>query len=186
MSTIVIQETVNADFNDIMGVQRQAFGSDEEAELTANLLKDSSAEPVLSLLARDNTDAVGHILFTRASIIRENINEADPLLVHILAPLAVIPGYQNRGIGGMLVRNGLEILKEWRTGIVFVLGHIEYYPRHGFIPDAGKQGFAAPYPIPKKDADAWMLQALTPQGRDAFPGKVRCADALNRPEYWVE
>ena len=41
--------------------------------------------------------------------------------------------------------------------LVFVLGHPDYYPRHGFKP-AGALGFEAPYPIPDKNVNAWMVQ----------------------------
>tara|TARA_R110000765_G_scaffold426037_1_gene540453 strand:- start:58 stop:387 length:330 start_codon:yes stop_codon:yes gene_type:complete len=107
-------------------------------------------------------------------------------LVRILGPLAVKPQYQSRGVGGKLIKKGLEILKEKSSELVFVLGHKKYYPKYGFIPDAGKLGFAAPYPIPTKDANAWMVQSLTPKGLEYNHGKIRCADELNKPEHWKE
>ena len=70
--------------------------------------------------------------------------------------------------------------------MVFVLGHMEYYPRYGFTPDAGRLGFSAPYPIPSEFANAWMVQALQPYGLSKAKGKVICADALDRPEHWRE
>ena len=51
-----------------MTVEEQAFGYDKEAKLTAALLKDKTAEPILSLLAYHNNLAIGHILFTRVYI----------------------------------------------------------------------------------------------------------------------
>jgi putative acetyltransferase len=69
--------------------------------------------------------------------------------------------------------------------LVFVLGHPGYYPRHGFTP-AGVLGFHAPYPIPEKNADAWMVQELHPGVIGRARGKILCADAINRPEYWRE
>ena len=69
---------------------------------------------------------------------------------------------------------------------ILVLGHKEYYPRHGFIPGAEKLGFPAPYPILEKHADYWMAQALTDDGFSGPKGRVVCADALNRPEHWRE
>lgn len=140
---ITIRETTPADSGTVFEVQRAGFGYDKEAELTAALLCDPSAEPVVSLLAFRGTEAVGHILFTRCRV--ENAGEPQPML-HILAPLAVVPPYQRQGIGGLLIAKGLQLLRERGTELVFVLGHKEYYPRHGFVPDAGKQGFQAPYP----------------------------------------
>ena len=103
----------------------------------------------------------------------------------MLAPLAVHPDVQARGIGGRLVVEGLGRLKRAGVGLVFVLGHPGYYPRFGFI-EAGANGFSAPYPIPPENAAAWMVQALRPGLLGAVPGRVVCADALDKPEYWRE
>ena len=91
-----------------------------------------------------------------------------------------------KGIGGLLIAKGLQLLRERGTELVFVLGHKEYYPRHGFVPDAGKQGFQAPYPIPDELAECWMVQALSVRGTRVPKGRILCADTLFRPEHWRE
>lgn len=154
---ITIRETTPADLAEIVRVHKEAFGYDKEAELTAELLSDASARPYVSLLAVRGGEAVGHILFTRCRI----EGAAAPGSHYILAPLAVVPGSQRQGVGGLLIGRGLELLRERGADLVFVLGHKEYYPRHGFIPDAGKLGFPAPYPIPEIYADYWMVQTLS-------------------------
>ena len=182
LQNIQIRKTGINDFNTIMTVEERAFGYDKEAKLTAALLKDRTAEPVLSLLAFHNDKAIGHILFTRVYI---NDRAPQPL-IHILAPLAVIPEYQKQGVGGMLIQEGLNRLSEMGSEMVFVLGHMEYYPRHGFIPDAGGLGFSAPYPIPQEFANAWMVQTLNPKGYMIAKGQVLCSDELDKPEHWRE
>lgn len=52
----------------VMGVERQAFMSDEEPRLVADLLQDSTARPILSLLAFEGSSPVGHVLFTKATL----------------------------------------------------------------------------------------------------------------------
>ena len=147
------------DTNDILHVETRAFGYSKEARLVADLLNDESACQTLSLLARHNGKAVGHILFTRATF----KGEPDSPMMHILAPLAVVPEYQGAGVGGGLIRHGIEQLKAMGSQTVFVLGHATYYPRHGFEPCAGDKGYPAPYPIPEARKACWMLQPLSSQ-----------------------
>lgn len=180
---IQIRETNLDDFDDIMTVEERAFGYVKEANLTGDLLKDKTSEPILSLLAFHENKAIGHILFTRAYI--DDMNPDQPLF-HILAPLAIIPEYQKQGIGGHLILEGLNKLKEIGSEIVLVLGHMEYYPKFGFIPDAKKIGYSAPYPIPEEFSDAWMVQSLNNDGFIIKHGKVICANELNKPEHWRE
>jgi len=180
LNDIHIRETKIEDFNDIMEVETEAFGYDKEAKLVAELLTDKSAEPTISMLAFYNDEAVGHILFTRAYF----EGQQEQPMIHILAPLAVKPKFQRQGIGGMLIRAGIQNLQAKGSSLVFVLGHKEYYPKYGFIPDAMRLGYSAPYPILEEYADCWMVQAITPEGFGVGKGKIKCSDILNKPEHW--
>ena len=180
---IQIRKTNSKDHEDIMLVEERAFGHTKEAQLTADLLKDKTAEPILSLLAFKGKKAIGQILFTRVYINELDTKQA---LVHILAPLAVIPEYQKQGVGGLLIEEGLKSLKEMGSEMVFVLGHMEYYPKFGFISDAKKIGFSAPFPIPDEFSNAWMVQSLNANGFRTDKGKVICSNELNKPEHWRE
>ena len=173
-----IQKATDSDLPAALAVEQAAFGSNVEGELVRNLLEDPSAQPALSLLAFIDDEPVGHVLFTRL-----RLDPAPSLKLSILAPLAVVPAKQKQGIGSALVKHGLQVLTRDGTDLVFVLGHIEYYPRLGFKP-AGPQGLIAPYPIPEKVADAWMVQELRPGVLGKYKGTVTCADAMDRPEYW--
>jgi len=176
-----IREARDSDLCDVLFVEREAFGQDKEAELVKNLLNDPSAKPILSLVAFEGENAVGHILFTTARLTKSK-NAAS---IAILAPLAIVTRAQKQGIGGKLIKRGLQILSDSGVDLVFVLGHPEYYPRHGFRP-AGPHGFEAPHPIPDEHADAWMVQALQPDILGTVSGKVICSDELNKPEHWRE
>ena len=181
MASMQIRETTSEDLNDILLIQREAFNSDKEANITKELLEDPSAKPRLSLIAYSNDQPAGHILFTAARL----LNASKKVAVSFLAPLAVTPRFQRQGIGGNLIRKGLELLSKSQVDLVFVVGHPEYYPRHGFTP-AQKAGFQPTYPIPEEHANAWMVQALRPDIIGSASGKVICCDALNKPEYWRE
>lgn len=182
LKEITIRTTGTEDFNRIMEVQREAFGHDHEAELTAELLTDKSAEPTVSLLAFHQDNAIGHILFTRVYF----DGQQNQPMMHILAPLAVKPEYQRQGIGGMLIKAGIQHLQDLGTTLVFVLGHKDYYPRYGFKPEAARLGYAAPYPFPTEYSDCWMVQPISAKGFQVGKGKIQCSDVLNRPEHWRE
>ncbi|MFH1982916.1 MAG: N-acetyltransferase [Pseudomonadota bacterium] len=176
-----IRKASDSDLTDVLFVEKTAFGYDKEANLVKDLLSDPSAKPTFSFLAFSDDRAVGHVLFTSATL-----DGAKPgATISLLAPLAVIPEFQNQGVGGRLISHGLRRLTTAGVDLVFVLGHPGYYPRYGFRP-AGVQGFEAPYPIPEVHADAWMVQALRPGVIGKVAGKVRCADMLNKPEHWRE
>lgn len=176
---LTIRTAAEADRDSVYRVEAQAFGYDKEAKLVDSLLDDSTAEPRVSLLAFENDQAVGHILFTAAKI------EGSKRKISLLAPLSVVPDSQGKGVGGKLIKAGLKILVEMGVELVFVLGHPGYYPKFGFIP-AHTYDLKAPYPIPEKYADAWMVQALNGTELGHVQGTVVCADALNQPEHWRE
>ncbi len=182
MSHIKIIPAGSDDLNLIIRIHRAAFNSADEAELTSNLIEDSTAQPIVSLLAYQNNIAVGHILFTKANL-KGNSNNP---FTYILAPLAVIPEYQNHGIGGLLIKKGLDMVKDSGAELVFVLGHIKYYPKFGFIPNAAKLDLAPPYPIAKEVADAWMVKELKDGAVNEYSGTVLCAKSLDKEEYWRE
>jgi putative acetyltransferase len=176
---VIIAAATPADRDDVLRVERAAFPDEDVAGLVAALLDDSGARPLLSLVARDEGKPVGHILFSAARL--DGASRDVP--ISILAPLAVVPEAQRRGIGGRLIEHGIQLLTEAGIELVFVLGDPGYYPRHCFTA-ASPCGLAAPYPI--SPDDAWMVRALRPDVVGAVRGTVRCADAMDRPEYWRE
>jgi len=179
-----IRLSADSDLQAISQVHRNAFGPVEGPEivdLVRGLLRDETAVPYLSIVAESDGTLAGHILFTAARI---DLPGESPV-ASILAPLGIVQGFQRQGVGDLLVNKGLGLLVDQRVDLVFVLGHPSYYPRFGFHP-AGDVGFEAPYPIPERNAAAWMVKALRPGAADQFGGTVECASVLNRPEYWRE
>jgi predicted N-acetyltransferase YhbS len=179
-----IRESCLSDRPLIESVHMQAFGEQQGGEIAAlvhELCDDTTAAPILSLVAVENERIIGHVLFTKATLRQASKN----ISARILAPLAVVPDAQKKGIGGMLIEEGLDQLKKAGTGLVFVLGHPGYYPRFGFTP-AGALGFEAPHPVPEKHAAAWMVHALRPGIIGSVQGTVQCSEVLNRPGHWRE
>ena len=174
---------------EIEKIHKAAFGETEGAEkaqgivsLVHDLFDDETAMPIHSLVAIENKKLVGHVFFTKVAITDCPVK----VEAQILAPLAVLPDCQSTGIGGHLIKEGLRQLKEAGTDLVFVLGHIDYYPRSGFINDGKSLGFEAPFYIPEEFAGAWMVMELSSGIIGKAKGKVECSDVLNQPQHWRE
>lgn len=120
------------DYPAVFEVNRRAFTTVAEAKLVEAVRP--VVRPLISLVAVLDDKIVGHILFTPVTVKGETGTER----AMALGPMAVLPEFQNRGIGSALVRAGLEACRNIGESVVFVLGHLEFYPRFGFRPAAQK------------------------------------------------
>lgn len=146
---ITIREERESDIPAIRRINDLAFGREVEGQLV-DALREAEAV-ILSLVAVEGEEIVGHILFSPVTI--EEKHE-----VAGLAPLAVLPTHQKKGIGKELTWEGLKRLKEMGIPAVIVFGHPEYYPAFGFVP-AREFGLTCEYP---EAGDAFMALELEP------------------------
>jgi putative acetyltransferase len=151
-----------ADVATIHDVNLAAFGATTEADLVDALRREAS--PIVSLVADDADAVVGHILFSPVTL-----SGHEGLKVMGLAPMAVLPAHQRRGIGSALVNAGLDACRQLGFGAVVVLGHAEYYPRFGFTPASGV-GITSEYDVPD---DVFMILELEPGILRGKAGTVR-------------
>lgn len=151
-----------ADRAAIRAVNESAFGQRDEADLVEALRAEGIV--LLSLVGEIEGAVVGHVLYSRMHV------GAVPAVA--LAPVAVLPAQQRRGIGGALIRRGLDLLRDSGERIVFVLGHPEYYPRFGF-----STALAAPVesPFPR---EYFMALELTPGALANVSGRVHYPPAF--------
>ncbi len=169
---LLIRPEQTSDIPAIYEVNHLAFGQPEEAILVDKLRSSDAFIPALSLVAVHEDAIVGHILFTKIKIKDEQGNAYDSLA---LAPMAVRPGFQNQGVGGQLIRFGLEQAKALGHASVIVLGHEHYYPRFGFVP-AEKWRIKAPFEVP---SPAFMGIELMPGALENVHGTVVYAKAFD-------
>ncbi len=138
-----IRQEQLTDYDMVYQIIKEAFVNAEycdgnEQNLVVSLRKSKSFIPELSLIAIEDNRIVGHILFTKAFV-----NKTELL---VLAPLSVLPAYQNRGIGLSLIKQGHMIASRLGYGYSVVLGHAKYYPKAGYVP-ASRYGIKAPFDV---------------------------------------
>lgn len=138
------------DINSVRYVNEQAFGGKIEAGITNRLREKKSA--ILSLVAVQGNQIVGHIMFSPVEV----VSEGSSFKAISLAPMAVLPAHQRQGIGSQLVRAGLDECRRRGHEIVLVVGHPDYYPRFGFLP-ARPKGIHCEFEVPE---EAWMILEL--------------------------
>lgn len=161
-----IRQESKGDLKEIYNLNSLAFGQENEAKLV-DFLRDSDAfVPELSLVATIDNNIVGYILFAKIKIIDDRHNKFDSLA---LAPMAVRPGFQKKGIGGQLIKTGLDKARQMNFKSVIVLGHEHYYPKFGFVP-ADKWKIKAPFDVP---ANVFMGIELVADGLKNVSGTVR-------------
>jgi len=123
----MITTQIHADIEDILAVHRAAFGQPDEAHLVAQLIAVTDFNAALSMVARIDNVIVGHVLFTPLQT-----DNMPTVLIAALAPMAVLPDFQGKGVGGALIDKGVTALAQLSFAGIVVLGETLYYSRFGF------------------------------------------------------
>lgn len=104
----------------------------KEQELVERLRKTNDYLNEFSLVAFDDDDKndkiIGHIMLSKSKIVKGD-KSVESLT---LAPMSILPDYQNKGVGTKLVIQAILLAKEAGYNSVNVLGHPEYYPKFNF------------------------------------------------------
>ncbi|HBE20582.1 MAG TPA: GNAT family N-acetyltransferase [Cyanobacteria bacterium UBA11149] len=157
------------DYTLVGEIYQLAFGRDNEGNLVDSIRKSDRNIPELSLVAELDGTVVGHILFSYIDLVG-----AETWRMLSLAPIAVIPEFQNQGIGSALVQKGLEVAEAMGEFLVIVLGHPQFYPRFGFEPSV-IYGIESPFPVPD---EVFMVKWLKSCQGD-YRGKVIYPSVFN-------
>jgi putative acetyltransferase len=156
------------DYPGVYAVNASAFNTPAEANLVEVLRKE--AHPVVSIVAEEERQIVGHILFSPVTL-----SGHTDLKIMGLGPVAVTPDKQGKGIGSALVKEGLARCKELGYGAVIVLGHKNYYPRFGFVQSV-EYGIGCEYDVPQ---EAFMVIELIPGYLNGTQGIIKYHAAFN-------
>ncbi|MCW8311200.1 MULTISPECIES: GNAT family N-acetyltransferase [Sphingobacterium] len=144
---------------------KEAVYTDHQEQFLVERLRKSQAFiPELSLVAVFAEQIVGYILLSRIKIKGVNIDH-DSLAV---APVAVLPEYQNKGIGGLLLKEAHERAKMLGFASAILLGHASYYPKFGYK-EAACFNIKLPFDVPSENS---MAIELVENGLSGIEGRV--------------
>lgn len=115
--------------------------------LIHQLRKSDAFLPELDLVACDDDEIVGNIVYSKAIIKNDKAENA----VLCMGPLSVLPSYQNKGIGSLLLRKTIEKAQELGYKAVVTYGNPDYYHKFGF-----------------RNAKEYHIQTSEGQNLDAF------------------
>ena len=148
------------DYHAVEQLTRDAYQADNpyspvNEHLLVRKLRDSPAYvPELHYLAESDGHIIGHIMYSRARIVRRSGGETAALT---FSPLAVLPGAQGKGVGTTLMNFTLgKAARLGHRGVV-ILGQPDYFTRAGFhraakydikMPDGSSFDALMAYPLP--------------------------------------
>jgi putative acetyltransferase len=150
----------------IAEVNRLAFGGEDEVGIIAGIRGSEYYIPELSMVAESDGKIIGHIMFSIITLVRFD-RPAETILS--LAPMAVDPGMQKKGIGTAMVKAGMDKARELGHTVIVVIGHPGYYPRFGFLP-ARDLGLDIGMEVPN---EAFMVAGLQPGALQDAGGMVQ-------------
>ena len=157
---------VNAQDHDaVYRVESAAFARADEAILVQTIRK--RGEALVELVAEDAGEVVGHVLVSPIVLV-------DGLFTAAVAPLAVLPTSQGKGVGSALMRAMIALCRGMGIEALFLLGNPDYYQRFGFV--------ASPIGNEYGATDAFMHLELTPGVLSGINGTARYVEAFSENE----
>lgn len=174
-----IRQETASDHVDVYNLIKEAFSNVEyadgdEQDLVVKLRNSDEFIPELSMVAEVYGQIIGHILLTKTTI-GEGYNSLKSL---VLAPVSVLPEFQNLGIGSMLINEAHKLATLMGYGSVVLIGHAEYYPRFGYE-KASKYGIKFRFDVPDEAA---MVIELWQGALEGVNGYVKLPEAFG-PQY---
>lgn len=156
------------DHNIVRRIHIVAFPTSAEAMLVDDLRV--QAKPTLGLVAEEKGHLLGHIMFSPVQL------RGHPELKALgLAPMAVAPEAQGKGVGKALVKAGLESCRGQGADVVVVLGDPAYYGRFGFE-SASQYGLSCDFEAPE---GAFMVLELAEGALADRSGRIRYHQAFD-------
>ncbi|EUJ47687.1 GNAT family N-acetyltransferase [Paenilisteria rocourtiae] len=157
---ITIDVVKQEDTIGVREVLKASFPTHAESHLVDAIVDSEHYVPELALVARTGAEIIGYSLLSECYVGEE--------LILVLAPVAVKPEWQAKGIGAQLIEAGIVKAKATKYSCISVLGHETYYPRFGFELAKNYQ-ITAPFDVPDVNFMVYPLAEPVPSGMVRYP-----------------
>ena len=166
---------------DVASLFTSVFSSSEgksEGKLIGNLAWELSLnidnEEIICYGAYEEESLIGSIFFTR-------LRFSDPILIYMLAPVAVRTEHQGKCVGQALIKYGLNQLKDRSVAVAITYGDPSFYSKVGFRP-LSENVIRAPLELSMPEG--WLGQSLTEEPISTSTERPTCVKEFNNPVYW--
>ena len=168
--SFTIRQEQTSDYRQVSDLIEEAFlplaESEHDEHLLVERLRSSDAFiPQLSLVAEADRHIIGFVLMTLAEI----CSETQSTETLALAPVAVLPAFQHRGVGSALIREAHRRATARGYTSAVVLGNPDFYAQFGYRSSA-TFGINLPFDVSQEYCMATELQA---HALDGVCGTVR-------------
>lgn len=123
------------DYREVENLTREAFwnvycpGCREHFVLN-QYRNDPNFIPELSFVMEEDGKIIGHVMFSKAVIVREDETEFP---AWTFGPISILPDYKRKGYGVKLLQYSIEKAKALGVGCLCMEGNIEFYKHAGFV-----------------------------------------------------
>ena len=176
---LVIRVEKESDYFYVETMTRESFwnvykpGCDEHV-MVHKLRNTQEFLPELDFVAECDGKVVGNVICTLAKIVDEQRSTIHEKSIVAIGPICVLPQYQKRGIGSMLINEVKKVAKELGYRGLVLYGDPSYYHRFGFVN-------AKEYSITNPDGsnmDAFMVFELEEHSLDGICGRYYESEAF--------
>lgn len=144
-------------------------------QLVDNFLNYTQSKDLRAYFLEINNELIAGAFYTRIQF------EKSPISAFLMAPVAVHPEYQGKGLGQKLIHQSHDALRKEGAELCLSYGDIQFYSKVGYQV-ISEELIAAPLPL--SYPEGWIACMLDGGNIPKIAGSSFCVDEINDPRYW--
>lgn len=171
MNLIIRNERIE-EYDEVEKMTREAFwnvykpGCDEHLMLH-QLRQSKEFVKELDFVAECDGKIVGNIICSKCSVKNDDAHTENNEDVICIGPIGVLPEYQKKGIGAMLMKQAIDHARQMQFKGIVLYGNPEFYHKFGFV-NAKHYDLSTPQ---NTNFEEFMALELTPGSLQTISGR---------------